>query len=412
VQSFKAKIVELGLLPKRDIKGVESILFGIYDTPGYGDLINNQPSFDLIKDDISERHAKWLRMHENFDEDIELKDERIHMCLYFIAPHRMKDIDKDFIEQLAPLVTIVPVIAKSDTMTTAERHRYLCEVKLEISKIRKKFRKEGNNEEAVFQFDDEWSEAEFSRVESEIEESKKSESSVCPDGPSLRAVGDALAAVEMTAELSKDLTIQKLVTESIDESSVELSSFEAPPRFPNIFAIVADPRGEREYPWGTLNVRNVDHSDFLLLRDRIFVKGNLVKLVRNTRKKTMAYRERVRGQRVYDKVKWTALEMNFFSVASKLLSFTAISIIAVMLYGKLDDSVLRWLLKAALSFFIVFIGELFWSLVAWVHPNKLFALFLRVLTCGIAAVALYCIFIESRRICIYNPPDKLWSVCV
>ena len=39
-------------------------------------------------------------MHSSHDTDIDVKDERIHMCLYFIAAHRMKEIDENFINQV------------------------------------------------------------------------------------------------------------------------------------------------------------------------------------------------------------------------------------------------------------------------------------------------------------------------
>ena len=48
-------------------------------------------------------------------------DTRIHCCLYFIAPHRMKRIDVEFITTLSEYVVVVPVIAKADTMTQSER---------------------------------------------------------------------------------------------------------------------------------------------------------------------------------------------------------------------------------------------------------------------------------------------------
>ena len=47
---------------------------------------------------------------------------------YFIAPHRVKDIDKEFIKQLTGLAPIVLVIAKADTMTLQERKDHLIAV--------------------------------------------------------------------------------------------------------------------------------------------------------------------------------------------------------------------------------------------------------------------------------------------
>ena len=44
-------------------------------------------------------------------------DDRIHCIFYFIAPHRFKAIDAEFIKELAPLASVIPVVAKADIMT-------------------------------------------------------------------------------------------------------------------------------------------------------------------------------------------------------------------------------------------------------------------------------------------------------
>mmetsp|Transcript_35528 Transcript_35528/g.111148 ORF Transcript_35528/g.111148 Transcript_35528/m.111148 type:complete len:430 (+) Transcript_35528:2901-4190(+) len=44
----------------------------------------------------------------------------VSACLYFIAPHRLKTIDIDFMREVSRLIPIIPVIAKSDTMTRDE----------------------------------------------------------------------------------------------------------------------------------------------------------------------------------------------------------------------------------------------------------------------------------------------------
>jgi septin family protein len=46
------------------------------------------------------------------------------------------------------------------------------------------------------------------------------------------------------------------------------------PRIPNVYAVVCDPKYERIYPWGSCEVRNEDHSDFLRLQKLVFEAGN------------------------------------------------------------------------------------------------------------------------------------------
>ena len=53
-----------------------------------------------------------------------LQDPLVHVCLYFVAPHRLKHMDIAFMRALHRKVNIVPIIAKSDTMTTKEKEYY------------------------------------------------------------------------------------------------------------------------------------------------------------------------------------------------------------------------------------------------------------------------------------------------
>jgi len=47
-------------------------------------------------------------------------DQRVDVCLYFIPPHRLKEIDVEFMSRLAKVVTLIPIVAKADSMTTDE----------------------------------------------------------------------------------------------------------------------------------------------------------------------------------------------------------------------------------------------------------------------------------------------------
>merc|ERR1711953_201465 len=49
-------------------------------------------------------------------------DSRVHACLYFIAPsgHSLKPLDVEFMKRLHDKVNVIPVIAKADTMTPDE----------------------------------------------------------------------------------------------------------------------------------------------------------------------------------------------------------------------------------------------------------------------------------------------------
>ena len=59
---------------------------------------------------------------------------QVHLCLFFVAPHRMKLADVALMKRLHRLVPLVVVIGKSDTMTTDETRKYKEEVRRLLEK--------------------------------------------------------------------------------------------------------------------------------------------------------------------------------------------------------------------------------------------------------------------------------------
>ncbi|WWC67547.1 uncharacterized protein I206_101456 [Kwoniella pini CBS 10737] len=95
----------------------------IIDTPGYGDNVNNEGCWDPIVKYIKDQHSAYLRKELTAMRDRHIPDTRIHCCLFFINPtgHTLKPIDIAVLRKLAEVVNVVPVIAKSDSLTLEER---------------------------------------------------------------------------------------------------------------------------------------------------------------------------------------------------------------------------------------------------------------------------------------------------
>lgn len=55
------------------------------------------------------------------------------VALYFIPPHRFKAADLEYIKKLAEWVSVVPVCAKADAMTTGERNRLQGQIRDDIN---------------------------------------------------------------------------------------------------------------------------------------------------------------------------------------------------------------------------------------------------------------------------------------
>ncbi|KAJ3296400.1 hypothetical protein HK104_001628 [Borealophlyctis nickersoniae] len=111
IQTISADIEENGVKLK----------LTVIDTPGFGDFVNNEDSWRPILENIEARYDAYLEQ-ENRVNRKRIVDTRVHACLYFIAPtgHSLKPLDIEFMRRLAGRVNLIPVIAKSDTLTEDE----------------------------------------------------------------------------------------------------------------------------------------------------------------------------------------------------------------------------------------------------------------------------------------------------
>ena len=108
--------------------GKHELQVTLVDTPGYGESLDAQESFDVVEQYIDGLFERQLRAESSWSprdaERLRLQDPLVHVCLYFIAPHRLKHMDIAFMRALHKKVNIVPIIAKSDTMTTKEKEEF------------------------------------------------------------------------------------------------------------------------------------------------------------------------------------------------------------------------------------------------------------------------------------------------
>ncbi|CAE6432507.1 unnamed protein product [Rhizoctonia solani] len=93
----------------------------VVDTPGFGDFVNNDDSWKPIVENIEARFDAYLEQENRVNRQ-KMVDNRVHACIYFIQPsgHSLKQIDIEFMRRLHTKVNLIPVIAKSDTLTDEE----------------------------------------------------------------------------------------------------------------------------------------------------------------------------------------------------------------------------------------------------------------------------------------------------
>ena len=126
-----------------DIQAVSHIIeengvrlrLNIVDTPGYGDLVNNDRCWDPIVKYIKYQYGAYLHKELTAQRERYIQDTRIHCCLFFIQPsgHALKPIDIVVLKKLCDVVNVVPVIAKADSLTLEERQAFKERIKQEFA---------------------------------------------------------------------------------------------------------------------------------------------------------------------------------------------------------------------------------------------------------------------------------------
>ena len=93
----------------------------VVDTPGFGDAVDNTDCWEPVTNFVENQFEKFLDAETRVNR-VELPDNRVHACLYFIAPsgHGLKPLDIEFMKRLHNKVNIIPVIGKADACTPEE----------------------------------------------------------------------------------------------------------------------------------------------------------------------------------------------------------------------------------------------------------------------------------------------------
>lgn len=222
----------------------------LVDCPGFGDAVDNSKCWEPIINYVEKKYLDYFSEETKIERASTIPDKRVHLCLYFISPtgHGLKQLDVEMMKKLHDRVNIIPVIAKADTLTVSELSHFKSQITKEIEE----------NGIKLYKFPD-----------TEDEDEKKQ------FGP-LRE------------------------------------------RFP--FAIVGsnqvrEANGRRcrvrDYTWGTVEVENLQHNDFIALRDTV-IRMNLIDLIAVTRSvhyENFRYRQLNKGSKSQiDRDPFTQLE--------------------------------------------------------------------------------------------------------
>jgi septin 6/8/11 len=192
----------------------------VVSTAGFGDQINKENSAKAVVTYLDQQFEQYITEELKIKRDlVHFHDTRIHVCLYFIAPtgHSIKSLDLVCMKELDKKVNIIPVIAKADTIARSELPQFKARITEELRA----------NGVQIYQFptDD-----------------------------------------ETVADLNSKMNDQVpfAVVGSTDEIVVGGHKVRA-----------------RQYPWGTVEVENEAHCDFVKLREML-LRTNMEDLCEKT----------------------------------------------------------------------------------------------------------------------------------
>ncbi|EMP32252.1 Septin-8 [Chelonia mydas] len=165
---------------------------------------NYRPVVDYIDTQFENYLQEELKIRRSL---FNYHDTRIHVCLYFITPtgHSLKSLDLVTMKKLDSKVNIIPIIAKADTISKSELHKFKIKIMSELV----------SNGVQIYQFptDDE-------------------------------------AVAEINSVMNAHLPFA--VVGSTEEVKVGNKLVRA-----------------RQYPWGVVQVENESHCDFVKLREML-----------------------------------------------------------------------------------------------------------------------------------------------
>ncbi|KAJ2130700.1 Cell division control protein 11 [Coemansia sp. RSA 353] len=98
------------------------IILNIIDTPGFGNGTDNETCFNQIQEYLETQFDEVLGEENRIKRNPKFKDSRVHAILYFINPtgHSLREIDIELMRRLGNRANIIPVVARSDSLTPRE----------------------------------------------------------------------------------------------------------------------------------------------------------------------------------------------------------------------------------------------------------------------------------------------------
>jgi septin 3/9/12 len=121
-----SKTSEISVSSHQLVENNVRLNINVIDTPGFGDQINNDKCWEPIVRYIKEQYSLYLRKELTAQRERHIQDTRVHAVLYFIQPNNrgLRSVDVIALKKLSEISNVIPVIAKADTLTLEERETF------------------------------------------------------------------------------------------------------------------------------------------------------------------------------------------------------------------------------------------------------------------------------------------------
>lgn len=96
------------------------------DTPGFSDDVDPENVCSKVMEYIESTYDEVFEEESRVRRNPKFEEHRIHAVLYLIEPTGLdlKSVDAEFIKKLSERSNVIPLIAKADSMTAAERQKF------------------------------------------------------------------------------------------------------------------------------------------------------------------------------------------------------------------------------------------------------------------------------------------------
>lgn len=254
-----------------DLAGAEKINLLITDMPGYSDEISPSEYVEMLKKEVIDPFGEVLYEEGRIHRNPKFVDNRVHCLLFLIDPipgHGVRELDLKIIKELAPLVNVVPLLAKSDLWISPgdddniESYYRRSE---ELNKYRTEVRKALEGVE-YFDLEEMVRKDEAYRIEEEREKNALLSASMSSTKSSIRNLSRPSLKVQSPLAVmgaNRIVRISQVFNDDDDDVGVDGKSFIVNPIESTLLPL--NNERYRRYHWGHLSCDDSNVSDINLL---------------------------------------------------------------------------------------------------------------------------------------------------